>query len=144
VSLLQKHHLLATAIRKRAASPSWDNSPLAWPSRLPHSRTRERLRCTLIIEIVVDGDEKAGEIILVIHRKASTPTYSCTSRNEDRCREEGHGCHAQHGRTLVDEKIATSLNRMGECTPDKILAATHPFHNRSLSIAKFNQQTCPK
>ena len=46
-----------------------DDLAAAWKSPQTTMRTRQRLVRTLITEIVADVDEKAGDIVLVIHWK---------------------------------------------------------------------------
>jgi hypothetical protein len=81
-------------------------------------RTRQRLVRALITEIVADVDERAGEIVLVIHWKGG-------QHSELRVRKPKtgeHGCRTSQDALEVirsmagrwsDDHIAASLNRMG-------------------------------
>ena len=81
-------------------------------------RTRQRLVRALITEIVVDIDEAAGEIVLVIHWKGGQ--HSELRFHKPKTGE--HGCQTAEEAIAVmrsmagrwsDEHIAASLNRMG-------------------------------
>jgi hypothetical protein len=90
----------------------------AWKAPKTTMRTRQRLVRALITEIIVDIDEVAGEIVLVIHWKGGQHT-------ELRVRKPKageHGCSTPEQALAVmrsmagrwsDEHIAASLNRMG-------------------------------
>ena len=94
-----------------------DDLSAAWKATCTTMRTRQRLVRTLITEIVADVDERAGEIVLVIHWKGG-------QHSELRIRKPRTGEHGRHtseealsiiqsmaGR-WSDEHIAASLNRM--------------------------------
>ena len=81
-------------------------------------RTRQRLVRALITEIIVDIDEAAGEIVLVIHWKGGQ--HSELRVRKPRTGE--HGCSTPEQALAVmrsmagrwsDQDIAASLNRMG-------------------------------
>ena len=81
-------------------------------------RTRQRLVRALITEIIADIDEKAGEIVLVIHWKGGQ--HSELRVRKPRTGE--HGCSTPEQALAVmrsmagrwsDQDIAASLNRMG-------------------------------
>jgi hypothetical protein len=81
-------------------------------------RTRQRLVRALITEIIVDIDEPAGEIVLVIHWKGGQ--HSELRVRKPRTGE--HGCSTPEQTLAVirsmagrwsDQDIAASLNRMG-------------------------------
>jgi hypothetical protein len=90
----------------------------AWKSPRTSMRTRQRLVRALITEIVADVDERAGEIVLVIHWKGG-------QHSELRVRKPKtgeHGCRTSQDALEVirsmagrwsDDHIAASLNRMG-------------------------------
>ena len=95
-----------------------DDLSAAWKAPGTTMRTRQRLVRTLITEIVADVDEKAGEIVLVIHWKGG-------QHSELRVRKPKsgeHGCSTPEQALAVmrsmagrwsDQDIAASLNRMG-------------------------------
>ena len=95
-----------------------DDLSAAWKAPKTTMRTRQRLARTLITEIVADVDEKAGEIVLVIHWKGG-------QHSELRVRKPKtgeHGCSTPEQALAVmrgmagrwsDQDIAASLNRMG-------------------------------
>lgn len=81
-------------------------------------RTRQRLVRALITEIIVDIDETAGEIVLVIHWKGGR--HSELRIRKPRTGE--HGCSTSEQALAImrsmagrwsDQDIAASLNRMG-------------------------------
>ena len=94
-----------------------DDLSAAWTAPATTMRTRQRLVRALITEIVADVDEKAGEIVLVIHWKGGQ--HSELRVRKPRSGE--HGCstpeqalavmHSMAGR-WSDQDIAASLNRM--------------------------------
>jgi hypothetical protein len=84
-------------------------------------RTRQRLARALITEIIVDIDEAAGEIVLVVHWKGGQ--HSELRVRKPRTGE--HGCSTPEQALAVmstmagrwsDQDIAASLNRMGMST----------------------------
>lgn len=95
-----------------------DDLSAAWKAPRTTMRTRQRLVRALITEIVVDIDEKAGEIVLVIHWKGGQ--HSELRVRKPRTGE--HGCSTPEQALAVmrsmaarwsDQDIAASLNRMG-------------------------------
>jgi DNA invertase Pin-like site-specific DNA recombinase len=95
-----------------------DDLSAAWKAPATTMRTRQRLVRTLITEIVADVDEKAGEIVLVIHWKGGQ--HSALRVKKPRSGE--HGCSTPEQALAVmrsmagrwsDQDIAASLNRMG-------------------------------
>jgi phage tail sheath gpL-like len=81
-------------------------------------RTRQRLVRALITEIIVDIDDAAGEIVLVIHWKGGQPSELRVRKP----RTGEHGCSTPEQALAVirsmagrwsDQDIAASLNRMG-------------------------------
>jgi DNA invertase Pin-like site-specific DNA recombinase len=95
-----------------------DDLSLAWKAPQTSMRARQRLVRALITEIIADVDEKAGEIVLVIHWKGG-------QHSELRLRKPKtgeHGCSTPEDAISVirsmagrwsDQDIAASLNRMG-------------------------------
>jgi DNA invertase Pin-like site-specific DNA recombinase len=95
-----------------------DDLELAWKAPQTTMRTRQRLVRTLIAEIIADVDEKAGEIVLVIHWKGgqhSDLRLRKPQRGEHRCRtsEDAIAIMRSMAGRWSDEEIAASLNRMG-------------------------------
>jgi DNA invertase Pin-like site-specific DNA recombinase len=95
-----------------------DDLSAAWKTPRTTMRTRQRLVRALITEIVVDIDEAAGEIVLVIHWKGGQ--HSELRVRKPRTGE--HGCSTPEQALAVirsmagrwsDQDIAASLNRMG-------------------------------
>src|SRR5439155_16987225 len=94
-----------------------DDLAAAWKAPRTTMRTRQRLVRALITEIVVDLDEAAGEIVLVIHWKGGQ--HSELRVRKPRTGE--HGCSTPEQALAVmrsmagrwsDQNIAASLNRM--------------------------------
>lgn len=95
-----------------------DDLSAAWKAPRTTMRTRQRLVRTLITEIMVDIDEAAREIVLVIHWKGGQ--HSELRVRKPRAGEHGCSTHEQAlaiMRTMAgrwsDQDIAASLNRMG-------------------------------
>ena len=95
-----------------------DDLSAAWKAPRTTMRTRQRLVRALITEIIVDIDEAAGEIVLVIHWKGGQ--HSELRVRKPRTGE--HGCSTPEQALAVirsmagrwsDQDIAASLNRMG-------------------------------
>jgi DNA invertase Pin-like site-specific DNA recombinase len=95
-----------------------DDLSAAWKAPRTTMRTRQRLVRALITEIVVDIDEAAGEVVLVIHWKGGQ--HSELRLHKPRTGE--HGCSTPEQALAVmrsmagrwsDQDIAASLNRMG-------------------------------
>lgn len=95
-----------------------DDLSAAWKAPATTMRTRQRLVRTLITEIVADVDEKAGEILLVIHWKGGQHSELRVKKP----RSGEHGCSTPEQALAVmrsmagrwsDQDIAASLNRMG-------------------------------
>src|ERR1700757_2377957 len=95
-----------------------DDLSAAWKAPRTTMRTRQRLVRALITEIVVDIDQAAGEIVLVIHWKGGQ--HSELRVRKPRTGE--HGCSTPEQALAVirsmagrwsDQDIAASLNRMG-------------------------------
>jgi DNA invertase Pin-like site-specific DNA recombinase len=95
-----------------------DDLSAAWKAPRTTMRTRQRLVRALITEIIVDVDEAAGEILLVIHWKGGQ--HSELRVRKPRTGE--HGCSTPEQALAVirsmagrwsDQDIAASLNRMG-------------------------------
>ena len=95
-----------------------DDLSVAWKAPRTTMRTRQRLVRALITEIIVDIDDAAGEIVLVIHWKGGQ--HSELRVRKPRTGE--HGCSTPEQALAVirsmagrwsDQDIAASLNRMG-------------------------------
>jgi DNA invertase Pin-like site-specific DNA recombinase len=95
-----------------------DDLSAAWKAPRTTMRTRQRLVRALITEIIVDIDNAAGEIVLVIHWKGGQ--HSELRVRKPRTGE--HGCSTPEQALAVirsmagrwsDQDIAASLNRMG-------------------------------
>ena len=95
-----------------------DDLSAAWKAQGTTMRTRQRLVRALITEIIADVDEKAGEIVLVIHWKGGQ--HSELRFHKPKTGE--HGCQTAEEAIAVmrsmagrwsDQDIAASLNRMG-------------------------------
>lgn len=95
-----------------------DDLSAAWKAPRTTMRTRQRLVRALITEIIVDIDDAAGEIVLVIHWKGGQ--HSELRVRKPRAGE--HGCSTPEQALAVirsmagrwsDQDIAASLNRMG-------------------------------
>jgi DNA invertase Pin-like site-specific DNA recombinase len=95
-----------------------DDLSAAWKAPRTTMRTRQRLVRALITEIIVDIDDAAGEIVLVIHWKGGQ--HSELRVRKPRTGE--HGCSTPERALAVirsmagrwsDQDIAASLNRMG-------------------------------
>jgi DNA invertase Pin-like site-specific DNA recombinase len=95
-----------------------DDLSAAWKEPRTTMRTRQRLVRALITEIIVDIDEAANEIVLVIHWKGGQ--HSELRFRKPRTGE--HGCSTPEQALAVmrsmagrwsDQDIAASLNRMG-------------------------------
>jgi DNA invertase Pin-like site-specific DNA recombinase len=93
-----------------------DDLSAAWKAPRTTMRTRQRLVRALITEILVDIDEAAGEIVLVIHWKGGQHSELRVQRTGE------HGCSTPEQALAVmrsmagrwsDQDIAASLNRMG-------------------------------
>ena len=94
----------------------------AWKSTNVTMRCRQQLVRALVNEIVVDIDEAAREIVLIIHWKGGQ--HSELRAREKPCTGE-HACstsddalrgHLQHGHPLVRPASRPTLNRMGLLT----------------------------
>jgi DNA invertase Pin-like site-specific DNA recombinase len=94
-----------------------DDLSTAWKAPGTTMRTRQRLVRALITEIVADVDEKAGEIVLVIHwkggqhselrvRKPKTGEHGCTTP------EQALDVIRSMAGRWSDQDIAATLNRM--------------------------------
>lgn len=90
----------------------------AWHSPQVTSRTRQQLLRALVQDIVVDVDDKAREVILVIHWHGGQHSELRVAKP----RSGEHGCRTSDEAVEVirrmagqwsDEHIAASLNRMG-------------------------------
>ena len=95
-----------------------DDLSAAWKAPRTTMRTRQRLVRALITEIIVDIDDAAGEIVLVIHWKGGQ--HSELRVRKPRTGE--HGCSTPEQALAVirsmagrwsDQDIAASLNRIG-------------------------------
>ncbi len=95
-----------------------DDLSAAWKAPRTTMRTRQRVVRALITEIVIDIDEAAGEIVLVIHWKGGQ--HAELRVHKPRTGE--HGCSTPEQALAVmrsmagrwsDQDIAASLNRMG-------------------------------
>jgi DNA invertase Pin-like site-specific DNA recombinase len=95
-----------------------DDLSAAWKAPRTTMRTRQRLVRALITEIIVDIDEAAREIVLVIHWKGGQ--HSELRVRKPRTGE--HGCSTPEQALAIirsmagrwsDQDIAASLNRMG-------------------------------
>jgi DNA invertase Pin-like site-specific DNA recombinase len=95
-----------------------DDLSAAWKAPRTTMRTRQRLVRALITEIIVDIDEAAREIVLVIHWKGGQ--HSELRVRKPRTGE--HGCSTPEQTLAIirsmagrwsDQDIAASLNRMG-------------------------------
>src|SRR5437868_6270350 len=95
-----------------------DDLLAAWKAPRTTMRARQRLVRALITEIIVDIDEAAGEIVLVIHWKGGQ--HSELRVRKPRTGE--HGCNTPEQALAVirsmagrwsDQDIAAPLNRMG-------------------------------
>ena len=111
-------------------SDAGDVRSAAWRAPRTTMRTRQRLVRALITEIVVDIDEAAGEIVLVIHWKGGQ--HSELRVHKPRTGE--HGCSTPKQALAVmrsmagrwsDQDIAASLNRMGMPTGQGKTWTTH-------------------
>jgi len=90
----------------------------AWRAPGTSMRCRQRLVRALIEEIVVDVDEAAGEVVLVIHWKGSQHSELRVRKpqtGEHRCRasEEAIAVVRTMAGRWPDDQIAACLNRMG-------------------------------
>jgi len=90
----------------------------AWNAPGVTMRTRQQLLRTLVNEIVVDVDEQAREVVLVIHWRGGQ--HSMLRVPKPRSGE--HGCRTSEDAVALirsmagrwsDEQIAATLNRMG-------------------------------
>jgi DNA invertase Pin-like site-specific DNA recombinase len=95
-----------------------DDLSAAWKASTTTMRTRQRLARALITEIIADVDEKAQEVVLVIHWKGGQ--HSELRFKKPKTGE--HGCNTPVDAIAVmrsmagrwsDQDIAASLNRMG-------------------------------
>jgi DNA invertase Pin-like site-specific DNA recombinase len=95
-----------------------DDLSAAWKAPRTTMRARQRLVRALITEIIVDIDDAAGEIVLVIHWRGGQ--HSALRVRKPRTGE--HGCSTPEQALAVirsmagrwsDQDIAASLNRMG-------------------------------
>lgn len=95
-----------------------DDLASAWKAPSTSMRARQRLVRTLITEIVADVDEKAGDIVLVIHwkggrhsevrvKKPKSGEHSCCTP------EQALAVMRSMAGRWSDQDIAASLNRMG-------------------------------
>jgi len=95
-----------------------DNLSAAWKAPQTTMRTRQRLVRALITEIIVDLDESAGEIVLVIHWKGGQHSElrvrkPRTGENGLRTPEQALAVMRSMAGRWSDQDIAASLNRMG-------------------------------
>lgn len=115
---------LKTGNALRAPLPSPDLEGLAgdleaaWNAPSTTMRTRQRLVRTLIEEIIVDIDETAGEVVLVIHWKGGQHSELRTRKPQSgehrrRTSDEAIAVIRSMAGRWPDEQIAASLNRMG-------------------------------
>jgi excisionase family DNA binding protein len=95
-----------------------DNLSTAWNAPSVTMRARQRLLRALIVNIVVDVDDQAREVVLTIHwrggqhselrvRKPRTGEHGCTTT------EDALAVMRSMAGRWSDEHIAASLNRMG-------------------------------
>jgi len=94
---------------------------VAWNASMTDMRTKQRLVRALVEEIVVDVDEAAQEVVLVIHWRGG-------KHSEVRARKASRGHHERRASPEVDRvirematrwsdaAIATTLNRIGMTT----------------------------
>lgn len=90
----------------------------AWNAPGTSMRTRQRLVRTLIEEIIVDIDETAAEVVLVIHWKGGQHSELRTRKPQS---GEHRRCTSDEAIAIIrsmagrwpDEQIAASLNRLG-------------------------------
>lgn len=95
-----------------------DDFDSAWQATDKTSKTRQRLVRALIEGIVVDIDEAAGEILLIIHWKGGQHSElrahkPRTGEHGFRTAEEAIAVARSMAGRWSDEHIAASLNRMG-------------------------------
>lgn len=95
-----------------------DDLAAVWKSPKTTMRARQRVVRTLITEIIIDVDETAGEIVLVIHwvggqhsqlriKKPKTGEHGCSTP------EQALAVMRSMASRWSDQDIAASLNRMG-------------------------------
>jgi len=110
------------ASQAQAASPDFsglaDDLDAAWHAPSVTTRTRQQLLRALVQDIVVDIDEQAREVVLVIHWHGGQHSELRVAKP----RSGEHGCRTSDEAVEViramagqwsDEHIAASLNRMG-------------------------------
>lgn len=90
----------------------------AWHAPTTTPRIRQRLVRALIEEIVVDLDEKAGEVVLIVHWKGGQHSEVRvrklrTGEHQMRAPEEAIAVMRQMAGRWPDDQIAATLNRMG-------------------------------
>lgn len=95
-----------------------DNLELAWAAVGTAQRTRQRLVRALIEEIVVDVDDTAAEIVLLIHWRGGQHSELRVRRpapgeHTRRAPEEAAKVIREMATRWSDEDIAATLNRMG-------------------------------
>ena len=105
--------------RPRSLSPSLAyNLSAAWTAPGATTRARQQLLRALIIDIVVDVDDVARDVVLTIHWRGSQHS----EHRVHKPRSGDHGCAPAEDALAVmrsmadrwlDEHIAASLNRMG-------------------------------
>ena len=129
-SALQRVERRRERLDRMQMSDAGDVRSAAWRAPRTTMRTRQRLVRALITEIVVEIDEAAGEIVLVIHWKGGQ--HSELRVHKPRTGE--HGCSTPKQALAVmrsmagrwsDQDIAASLNRMGMPTGQGKTWTTH-------------------
>lgn len=123
------------------------NLDVAWNAASTAMDAKQRLVRTLIHEIVVDVDEQAGEIILVIHWRGG-------HHSEHRLKKPRSGEHTKSASVEVDsvirdmatkwndDHIAATLNRMGLATGQGLTwtAKRVSSHRRNHGIAAYESR----
>lgn len=124
------------------------NLEAAWNAASTAMSAKQRLVRTLIHEIVVDVDENAGEIVLVIHWRGG-------HHSEHRLKKSQSGEHTKvasvEADTVIrdmatkwnDEHIAATLNRMGLTTGQGLTwtATRVSSHRRNHGIAAYESKS---
>ena len=97
-------------------------------------RTRQRLVRALITEIVVDIDEAAGEIVLVIHWKGG-------QHSELRVRKPRTG---EHGCGTPEQALAVMRSMAGRWSDQDIAASSEPNGNADRPRQDLDSAPCQR
>lgn len=117
ISDLQADALRRPGIDRAALLALAHDLPAVWNSPSADTRTKQRLIRTLMQEVVIDDDEKANQIVLVIHWTGGRHTEVRVNKiRTGRYPDDRHPSPVEVMRTLgghwPDRELAVTMNRM--------------------------------